>query len=87
MEPIRIAASGNAVIPGRINKIHSVVLVGGSADATLSLFDAATQTGTARLTMAVKAGDTRQIKFGGAFKTGVSATLAGTGAVAYLMLD
>lgn len=71
-------------------RIIGIVIVGGSVAADLKLFDAANDaTGTAAFEFGNVAIDTSDSPTIGRleFAVGVSATLAGTGGIAYLYLD
>lgn len=90
MEIYRIAASADAVgsLP-QFTKICGMYLVAGSDNATASIFDAATQTGTAKLTLKALANtQSPQVETEGfALRTGLSVTLTGTNPILYVMVE
>lgn len=80
-----LTASTNAIIsnPGGYILIHGIILTPAAALSTLSVFDAATQTGTAKFTLqAAASGSSTVLTFNNpvVMNTGVSATLAGASA-------
>lgn len=89
MELIRVAANTDGVTTVDFTKVKGLILVAGSDAASASVFDAETQTGTAKATIKAPANDTRQIDFEGClpFKTGISVTLTGTSPVLYIMVE
>lgn len=87
--PKKITASGDATFAKR-TRLQKVVLVGGSADSSVIVFDGATQAGGTDIgKIAAKAGDTRELCLDGYVSGdgGMSFTVAGTGAVVYLYTD
>lgn len=89
MEIIRVAASADGVTTRDFTQVKGFVLVAAAANATASIFDADTQTGTAKLTMAAVLNDMSDVMFPCAvpFKNGISVTLGGAGAVLYIMVE
>ncbi len=82
----KITASGDAVLVNR-EIIKKIVLVGGSTVATLIIFSGATQAGGTDVgKIATVVGDTKELDYenGQIFSDGLSLTLSGTGAVAYI---
>ncbi len=84
---LRAAASTDALLSGQ-GVIQAVTLVGGSTAATVTLFDAFTQSGTALWELKAAVDGVASISFPAGLKVGIgiSLTLAGTGAVAYVSL-
>ena len=82
--PGRIAATGQMLPAARAGVLHTVVLVGGSANATLTIYDnATTASGTVVAQLAALANDSRSINLDRvAFSNGLWGVLAGTGAAA-----
>lgn len=88
MEILRVAASGDAVVSRQFTKVCGFVLVAAAANATATIYDAATQAGTAKLTMAALANSQEQTEVEGVpFKNGISVTLGGAGAILYIMVE
>lgn len=81
-KPNTVTADSAVVTAGGI--LRGVVLAGGSADATLILYDnASAASGTKLLTLNAKAGDSRVVTgLSIPFSAGVYADIGGTGAVA-----
>lgn len=90
MELIRVAASANDIYAHPMARIKGLWLFGGSADSSALIFDAATATGTDKISINTLAKTTSQqmiFETPVLFETGISVTLAGTGAVLYLMVE
>lgn len=91
MEIIQVAASGNAVDARTFRKVLGFWLVAGVDAATASIFDAATQTGTAKLVakaaIASMSPPVITPQPGIIFKNGISVTLTGTSPILYLLVD
>lgn len=89
MEIIRVAASADGVTTRDFTRVKGFLLVAAAANVTASIFDADTQTGTAKLTMAALAATQEGVMFPGdvPFKNGVSVTLTGAGAILYVMVE
>ncbi len=92
MKTLRVTSSGNAiagVIAG--SKLRGITLVGGSTDSSAIIYDAATQTGTPLVATKALTNDYKSTMLPGeqglSFRTGLSVTIAGTGAELYLFLD
>ncbi len=83
----KVSASADAVLAG-IQNIKKIKLVAGSAAATLITFNGATQSGGTDMDkLAAVTGDTRETCFGEEgyhVEAGISMTISGTGAVAYV---
>jgi len=83
----KVTASGDAVLAGRTT-ISKIVLNGGSAASTLIIFDGATQAepGIDVGKLSAVIGDTKELCYDGGqvFPNGISLTLVGAGAVAYI---
>jgi len=83
----KVTASADAVLAGNRN-ISKIVLNGGSAASTLTIFDGATQAApgidVGKLSAVI--GSTEELCFEGGqvFPNGISLTLVGAGAVAYI---
>lgn len=84
---LRANTSTDALLSGS-GVIQAVTLVAGSAASTATLYDAATQTGTPLWEAKAPANESASVSFPSGLKlgTGLSLTLAGTGAVAYVAL-
>lgn len=84
---LRASASSDALHQG-LGVIQAVTLVGGSAASTLTLYDALTQTGAALWEVKAPANESASVVFPAGLRvaTGISLTLAGTGALAYVAL-
>lgn len=89
MELIRVAANTDGVATRDFTRVLGLILVSGADAASASVFDAETQTGTAKATIKAPASDTRQLDFEGclSFKDGISVTLTGTSPVLYIMVE
>ena len=89
MESLRIAASANNVYAHPGARVLGAILVGGSDASSALIYDALTAAGTDRMSIKSVANDCRQIGFKTplVFNTGISITLAGTGAVLYLLIE
>lgn len=84
---LRANASTDALL-SQTGIIQSITLAGGSAASTLTLYDALTQTGTPLWEVKAAAGESATALFPAGLRvgTGISATLSGTGAVAYIAI-
>lgn len=88
MEIVRVAANTDGVFTRDFQKVKGAFLVAGSDNASASIFDAETQTGTAKVTLKALANAmSPQIDFCQLFKNGVSVTLSGTSPILYLLVD
>jgi len=91
MELIAIAANNDNIDLAAFTKVIGAFLVAGSDAATASVFDAATQAGTAKITLkAAAAGMSPYLAFGCPgipFRTAISVTLTGTTPVLYLLIE
>lgn len=90
MELLRIAANDDDVTGTKpFTKVYGIYLTAGADAASVSLFDALTQTGTAKVVLKAAAATSDKFMFEKGFplKTGASITLTGTSPVAYLLVD
>lgn len=90
MELIRIAANDDDVTGVKpFTKVYGIYLTAGADAASVSLFDALTQTGTAKVVLKAGAALSDSFIFDDGFplRTGASITLTGTTPVAYLLVD
>lgn len=78
-------ASANDVLSGVGARIHLIVLAAGSTTSSVIVYDAATATGTDLIKLtALASGNSATVDLGPnghVFSTGISTTLAGTGAL------
>lgn len=84
---LRANASTDALFSG-LGVMQTITLVGGSTASTLTLYDALTQTGTPLWELKAAANEVATIDFPAGLRvgTGISATLGGTGALAYISI-
>lgn len=84
---LRASASTDALLSG-LGVIQTITLVGGSTASTLTIYDALTQAGTALWELKAAANEVATVEFPVGLKvgTGISVTLGGTGATAYIGL-
>lgn len=90
MELLRVAASGNALSGRTMTRVLGGFLVGGSDASSALIYDAATATGNAKFSLKAVANDmSSDVTFPTPliFNTDISVTLAGTGAILYLMIE
>lgn len=88
MEIIRVAANTDGVSTRDFQKIHGAYLVAGSDAASASIFDAETQTGTAKFTLKALANSQSDfVKLCVPFRNGISVTLTGTSPILYLLVE
>lgn len=88
MEWLRVAANADGVVTRDMSKVKSAFLVAGSDAASASIFDADTQTGTAKITLKALANSmSPQIDLCQLFKNGVSVTLTGTAPILYIGVE
>lgn len=90
MEILRVAANTDGVSLKPFTKIMGASLVAGIDAATALIFDAATQTGTAVLSLKALANDMSQpLAFDGGVpvRTGISVTLTGTSPILYIFIE
>ena len=92
MKSLEITASGNAIAGAVVgSRIRGVALVGGSAASSAVIYDAATATGTSKLTIKALTNDFKAVMFpnesGLQLNTALSVTMAGASAILYVFLD
>lgn len=90
MELLRIAANDDNITGTTpFTKVYGVYLTAGADAASVSLFDALTQAGNAKVLLKAGAAASNSFIFDKPFllKVGASITLTGTTPVAYLLVD
>jgi hypothetical protein len=85
-----VASSTSSSLATGVLFVHSVVLVGGTANSTVTIDDSTDGSGTSKIQLKALANDSKVLSFGDGnsvkFDTGVYATLVGAGARVYVYI-
>lgn len=90
MELIRIAADNNDIDLAKFTKVHGLYLTGGSDASKIDVYESATVTGNAKITLKTAAETSNHFNFGEEgvlFRDLISVDIGGTGAVAYILVS